>query len=259
MQDRRFNEGTTFEELYAMFLFDRQLRNILFKNILVFENNLKSITAYVMSKNHGFKEKNYLNKNNFVRDSSKNRQINDLIHKMKRQISINGKQHSATSHFIENYGYIPLWVVVKVLSFGIVGELYTILQNEDKKEVADIFKIDIDSFQSYLPILANYRNLCAHEDICYNNRTQICINNTTYHRLLNIPKMDGEYIYGKNDLFALIIIFKRILQKDDFNLFINEIEYELDKLNGKLKTIDIEKVLDTMGFPINYREIERMD
>ena len=259
MQDRRFNEGTTFEELYAVFLFDRQLRNILFKNILVFENNLKSITAYVMSKNHGFKEKNYLNKNNFVRDSSKNRQINDLIHKMKRQISINGKQHSATSHFIENYGYIPLWVVVKVLSFGIVGELYTILQNEDKKEVADIFKIDIDSFQSYLPILANYRNLCAHEDICYNNRTQICINNTTYHRLLNIPKMDGEYIYGKNDLFALIIIFKRILQKDDFNLFINEIEYELDKLNGKLKTIDIEKVLDTMGFPINYREIERMD
>lgn len=259
MQDRRFNEGTTFEELYAMFLFDRQLRNILFKNILVFENNLKSITAYVMSKNHGFKEKNYLNKNNFVRDSSKNRQINDLIHKMKRQISINGKQHSATSHFIENYGYIPLWVVVKVLSFGIVGELYTILQYEDKKEVADIFKIDIDSFQSYLPILANYRNLCAHEDICYNNRTQICINNTTYHRLLNIPKMDGEYIYGKNDLFALIIIFKRILQKDDFNLFINEIEYELDKLNGKLKTIDIEKVLDTMGFPINYREIERMD
>lgn len=259
MQDRRFNEGTTFEELYAMFLFDRQLRNILFKNILVFENNLKSIIAYVMSKNHGFKEKNYLNKNNFVHDSSKNRQINDLIHKMKRQISINGKQHSATSHFIENYGYIPLWVVVKVLSFGIVGELYTILQNEDKKEVADIFKIDIDSFQSYLPILANYRNLCAHEDICYNNRTQICINNTIYHRLLNIPKMDGEYIYGKNDLFALIIILKRILQKDDFNLFIKEIEYELDKLNGKLKTIDIDKVLDTMGFPINYREIERMD
>ena len=107
-----------------MFIFDRQLRNILFKNILVFENNLKSIMAYVMSKNHGYKEKNYLNKNNFVHDYTKTRQINDLIHKMKRQISINGKQHSATSHFIDNYGYIPLWVVVKVLSFGIVGELY---------------------------------------------------------------------------------------------------------------------------------------
>ena len=259
LSDRRFNSGTSFEELYAMFLFDRQLRNILFKNILVFENNLKSIMAYVMSKNHGYKEKNYLIKNNFVHDSSRNRQINDLIHKMKRQISINGKQHSATSHFIDNYGYIPLWVVVKVLSFGIVGELYTILQNEDKKEIADIFKIDIDSFQSYLPILANYRNLCAHEDICYNNKTQIVIGNTIYHKLLNIPKMDGEYIYGKNDLFALIIILKRILNRDDFNLCIKEIEYELDRLSGKLHSIDVDKVLDAMGFPVNYKEIERMD
>ena len=251
--DRKFNKGTTFEELYAMFIFDRQLRNILFKN------NLKSIMAYVMSKNHGYKEKNYLNKNNFVHDYTKTRQINDLIHKMKRQISINGKQHSATSHFIDNYGYIPLWVVVKVLSFGIVGELYTVLQNEDKREIADIFNIDIDSFQSYLPILANYRNLCAHEDICYNNKTQIVINNTIYHKLLNIPKMDGEYIYGKNDLFALIIILKRILNADDFNLFIKEIDYELDILSGKLHSIDIDKVLDAMGFPINYKEIERMD
>ena len=92
--DRKFIDGTTFEELYAVFNFDRQLRNILFKNILVFENNLKSILSYVVSKNHGFKEKNYLNPNNFVRDPSRNRQINDLIHKMKRQININGKQHS---------------------------------------------------------------------------------------------------------------------------------------------------------------------
>ena len=257
--DKRFIFNATFEELYATFIFDRQLRNILFKNILVFENNLKSILSYVMSKNHGYKEKNYLNRNNFIHDNSKNKQINDLIHKMKRQISINAKQHTATRHFISNYGYIPLWVVVKVLSFGLVGELYTILQYEDKKEIADIFKIDIDSLQNYLPILANYRNLCAHEDICYNNRTQISIENTKYHNLLNIQKMDGEYIYGKNDLFALIIILKRILQKNDFNLFIKEIEYELDILSGKLKSINIDKVLDAMGFPINYKEIERMD
>ena len=257
--DKRFIFNATFEELYATFIFDRQLRNILFKNILVFENNLKSILSYVMSKNHGYKEKNYLNRNNFVHDNSKNKQINDLIHKMKRQISINAKQHTATRHFISNYGYIPLWVVVKVLSFGLVGELYTILQYEDKKEIADIFKIDIDSLQNYLPILANHRNLCAHEDVCYNNRTQISIENTKYHNLLNIQKMDGEYIYGKNDLFALIIILKRILQKNDFNLFIKEIEYELDILSGKLRSINIDKVLDAMGFPINYKEIERMD
>ena len=104
--NKTYLEGTTFNELYSMFLFDRQIRNIIFKNILIVENNLKSILAYIMSKNHGFKENNYLNPNNFVKDSRRNRQINDLIRKMKRQISVNGKQHTATAHYIINYGYI---------------------------------------------------------------------------------------------------------------------------------------------------------
>lgn len=257
-EDRRFVDGTTFEELYAMFNFDRQLRNILFKNILVVENNLKSILSYVVSKNHGFKEKNYLNPNNFTREPSKNRQINDLIHKMKRQININGKQHTATSHYMSNYGYIPLWVVVKVLSFGIMGELYTILQFEDKQEIANVYKVSVNDLEEYLPILANYRNLCAHEDICYLNRTQLAITNTVFHNLLNIPKMDGEYIYGKNDLFALIIILKRILNPDNFIMMLNELSYELDILDGKLHSITLDKILDKMGFPINYKDIGTM-
>ncbi len=258
--DRKtFVEGTKFRELYAMFSFDRQLRNVIFKNILIVENNLKSILAYVMSKNHGFKENNYLNPHNFVKDSKKTKQINDLIRKMKRQISVNGKQHSATAHYLINYGYIPLWVVVKVLSFGIVGELYTILQYQDQKEIADVFGVDIYSMIEYLPILANYRNLCAHEDICYNNRTQKVIEDTKYHRLLYITKSDDEYIYGKNDLFALVIILKFMLNNEDFTLFINEISYELDRLSGKLEVITIDKVLHVMGFPNNYKEIVRLD
>lgn len=152
---RSYIEGTTFKELYAMFSFDRQIRNIIFKNILIVENNLKSILSYTMSKNHGFKENNYLNPNNFVRDSRRMRQINDLIRKMKRQINVNGKQHAATAHYLINYGYIPLWVVVKVLSFGIVSELYTILQYQDQKEIADTYGIEIKKLVEYLPILAN--------------------------------------------------------------------------------------------------------
>ena len=177
---------------------------------------------------------------------------------MKRQININGKQHSATNHYLSNYGYIPFWVVIKVLSFGIVSEAYTILQPEDKKEIADVFKVDIHSLESYLPIIANYRNLCAHEDICYLNRTQLCIDDTTYHTQLNIPKMDGEYIYGKNDLFALIIILKRLLDAASFKMMFNEIEYEIDILKGKLNSVSIDRMLDQMGFPANYKDLGGM-
>ena len=169
---KRFVDGATFEELYALFTFDRYFRNIIFKNILIVENNYKSIYSYVMSRKYGYKEKDYLNPNNFVKGKEKNRQINDLIRKVKRQIRINGSQHSATLHYISNYGYIPLWILVKVLSFGIVCEMVSILKREDQQVLAGIYGIDIDEFITYLPILSNYRNLCAHEDILFENKTQ---------------------------------------------------------------------------------------
>ena len=72
---------------------------------------------------------------------------------------------------------------------------------------------------------------------------------------MNIPKMDGEYIYGKNDLFAVIIIFKILLNDSNFRLMMKEIEYEIELLDGRIDTISINKILDRMGFPKDYMEI----
>lgn len=258
-KDRMFIPGTDFKELYALFNFDRQIRNIFFKNILIVENNAKSIFSYQLSKKYGIREKDYLNPSNFDKSSDKSRQVNDLLKKIKRQIRVNGGQHSATMHYMTNYGYVPFWVVVKVLSFGLISELFTIMKREDQKEVAEVYGIAPDALLVYLPILANFRNLCAHEDIMYDHRTQRTIEDNKYHAYLNIPKTDGEYIYGKDDLFALIIILKQLLSKDDFTLLINELSYELDILDGKIDTIELDKILDRMGIPANFREIARVD
>ena len=256
---KRFVDGATFEELYALFTFDRYFRNIIFKNILIVENNYKSIYSYVMSRKYGYKEKDYLNPNNFVKGKEKNRQINDLIRKVKRQIRINGYQHEATSHYINNYGYIPLWVGVKVLSFGLMSEMYTVLKDEDKDEIASYYNLSGDELSDYLSILSNYRNLCAHEDIVFNHETQKGIDETRFHNLLNIPKVDGEYIYGVHDIFALIIILKQVLTFTDFKMMMNEIDYEIDWLSSKLRSISVQKVLYRMGFPDNYKQISYLE
>lgn len=257
---KRFIDGATFEELHALFTFDRYFRNIIFKNILIVENNYKSIFSYVLSRKYGYKEKDYLNPDNFDRNREKARQINDLIRKVKRQIRINGYQHSATSHYINNYGYIPLWVGVKVLSFGLMGELFSILKQEDKEEIASYYdNVGPEDLEDYLSILSNYRNLCAHEDILYNHITQKSINDSKIHQDLGIPKVDDEYIYGKNDIFALIIILKRVLTFSDFKMMMNEIQYEIDWLGSKLKSIDVQKILFRMGFPENYRQISYIE
>lgn len=247
--------GTKIEELYSLFLFDRRLRSIFFKNILIVENNVKSIISYQLSKKYGYKEKDYLNPNNFVNNGAKRKQVSDLISKMKRQIKTNATQHAATQHYVNNYGYIPLWVLVKVLSFGIVSELFSVLKKEDQYEIVDLYDLDIDVFSNYLVILSNYRNLCAHEDIMFDNRTQKYINDTKYHRILNIPMMDNEFIYGKNDLYALVIILKSLLKDNEVKDMINEVDKAISNLEFNLRSIPIDKVLDRMGFPNNYMDI----
>ncbi len=254
-KENKFIPGTTFEELYALFTFDRNFRNIIFKNVLVIENQLKSVISYQLSKKYGYREKDYLNPKNFTSDHDKTRRVRDLIDKMKRQIRINASSHNATMHYMNNYGYIPLWVLVKVLSFGIVCELYTILKKEDQIEISEIFNTTPSVLEDILVILSNYRNLCAHEDIVFEHKTERIIPNTKYHELMNIPKMDDEYIYGKNDLFAVVIIFKILLNQKDFRLMMKEIEYEIELLDGRIDSISINKVLDRMGFPEDYIEI----
>lgn len=257
--ERVFKKGTTFEEMYSLFLFDRSFRNVIFKYLLVIENNLKSITSYQLSKKYGYRERDYLKEKNFTQAPDKQAQLKDLLRKMKRQIRVNGSQHSATLHYVSNYGYIPLWILVKVLSFGIVSEMFSILKPEDQVDIAKIYDIDVNDLIIYLPILANYRNLCAHEDILYENRTQKAINDTVYHQLLKIPKQDGEYIQGKNDLFTLIIIMKQMLANEEFKNMTYELENVIGTLSFNLHTISIDAVLNRMGFPKNWKDIANIE
>lgn len=254
-KDRKFFPGTTFEELYATFLFDRKIRNIMFKYILIIENNVKSKISYVLSRKYGIKEKNYLAPKNFNQDSYKSRQVHDVLNKMKRQIRVNGKQHTATMHYLSNYGYIPMWILVKVLSFGIVSELYSILKPEDQLEMAENYNLDNETLATYLTLLSNYRNLCAHEDILYDHRTQRRIPDTRYHHMLNIDMTDDEYNFGKNDLYALVIIMKQMLTPDEFRELMYEIGYEIDILDGKVDVVPLNMILNKMGFPDNWRDI----
>lgn len=259
IKENRFIDGTTFEELYATFVFDRKIRNIMFKYILIIENNLKSIISYQLSKKYGFKDKDYLNPKNFTQDSMKVRQVRDVLNKMKRQIRVNGQQHTATQHYLSNYGYIPMWILVKVLSFGLISELYNILKAEDELELSEYYNIDPESLSIYLALLSNYRNLCAHEDILYDHRTQRSIPDTKYHYMLNIDMTDDEYNYGKNDLYAVIIIMKQMLREEEFRELIHELSYEIDVLDGIVETVPLNAILNKIGFPDTWKEIVDID
>ena len=256
--EKKFIKGVSFDDIYAVFQFDRNLRNILFKNLLIVENNLKSVISYNFSRKYGIKEKDYLKASNFSQDIKKVRQVNDVLNKVKRQIKLNGRQHSATLHYLSNYGYVPMWILVKLLSFGMINELYSILKPEDKLSIAEFYNLDVETLGIYIGLLSNYRNLCAHEDIVYDHKTQKEIPDTIYHRNLNIPLVNDEYEYGKNDIFSVVIMLKFMLKDSDFRDFVNEVSYELDLLDGRVDSIPQSKILDIIGFVPNWKEITNL-
>ena len=76
---------------------------------------------------------------------------------------------------------------------------------------------------------------------------------------MKLPQEDGEFICGKNDLFALVIILKQLLSKEDFKNFILELEDTLNSLNYNLYTIKIDKVYKRIGFPDNWKDLMNIE
>ena len=81
------------------------------------------------------------------------------------------------------------------------------------------------------------------------------IPDTKYHYQLNIPKEDDDYIYGKNDLYSVIIIMRQMLRPEEFRNLIHEIGYEIDVLDGKIDSLPLDKILNKISFPSNWRDI----
>ena len=259
-KEKVFIPGTTFDELYGFFVFDRVLRNIIFKNVLIIENNFKSIISYQLSKQYGVKERDYLKPTNFTLDIKKGRQVNDVINKMKRQIRANGKQHRATMHYLSNYGYIPLWILVNGLTLGKKSTFYSLLKTNEKNTVSNHFSIPPSILGTFLKLLTGFRNICAHSDRLYNaTLLDASISSLLIHDELKISKTKNqEYIYGKNDLFALLIVCYYFLKTEEFSQLCEAIDSEIIHLaaNTRLAYEEIRKV---MNFPVDWKKIKEIN
>ncbi len=259
-----FLEGTTFEEIYALYDFDRILKNIFFKPILKVENILRSLIAYNFSEKYG--NDNYLKLDNFEtlkgsgctlqKYEERIEKIQLLLSNLQSDISYNISKKDYVNHYILNYGFVPMWVLVNCLTLGRLSQFYSLMKQKIRQEVAKHWDIQDYDLDQYIKNMAFYRNLCAHDERLFNAKNNQAIPDTIYHKQLNISILNSRYIQGKNDIFSLIICFKILLPQEDFNNVCNKIEGRLRSLSQKLKTIDISCVKECMGLPINWISIK---
>ena len=250
--DDYYKSGTTIEEIFSLYDFDRKLRNIFFKYILTFETNIKSLIAYYFPQQYG--HDNYMLYNNFdtkKRDADQN--ITSVISEFQKQISSRVKDPSI-SHYLKKYGYVPLWVLNNILTLGQISKFYSILKQPDRQKISKVFSITDNQLESILFYLSSIRNFCAHGNRLYCFRTKRPLIDFKAHVLLEIPQTEvSEYDYGKRDLFAAMIALRYVLSKTEYLKLIKEIYRLFSTIRPKLFVINEEDILKEMGFPSEWR------
>ncbi|MCI8637310.1 MAG: Abi family protein [Clostridia bacterium] len=250
----KFRNRTTLEEIYSLYEFDRKIRIIFLEYILLIERKIDTYIGYEFSKNYGHKD--YLIPENF-NNISKNKELidkflNDINFEIAHQYKNSNKM---IRHYLDVYKYIPLWVLIRILSFGKVSKFYSFMKQKEQNNVSRKFNIKSETLKVYLINLGNVRNICAHDEKLYDVILKNRINTTNYHKKLDLIKIDDKTAYATRDLFSIVIILKALLEKEQFNEFYNRIIETIKELENKLLSLKIDKVLYKMGFPKNHKEL----
>lgn len=248
-QTNKFQVGVRFEDVYGMYCFDRNLRSIMLKYILICEQTIKSSLSYHFCQIYGEDQKAYLNPINYLQSENHSRIIKKLIQKMSAQLNENSSYYYIR-HYVKRYQSVPFWVLVNTLTLGQVSKMYSCQKSRVKIQICkDFGEIRENELERMLSIMTKFRNVCAHNDRLFNFKTQDALPDLLIHQMLQIPRRLGRYCCGKEDLFAQVIILKMLLQEEDFEWFYTELKQCFQR-HSVYQTI-----LYQMGFPENWKEI----
>ena len=231
--------NVSFEEIYALYEFDKNLKLIMLEYALEVESFIKSLISNHISNIYGIDD--YLNVSNL--DSKVNLVVRkSLVDKINESINHNYGVHLAITHYKDNYGFVPPFVLTKILTFGVISSYYGVLKQRDRQIIAKRFKISDILLKQILKCLTNIRNICAHNDrlFCYRDKYT-----------LKFKEIDSNYVIKDNltNLYMMIRAMQIILDKRQYNSLARAVEKEINKLNNKLKSININNILRIMGYP----------
>lgn len=256
-KEEKYIENTKLEEIYKVYEFDKNIKINFLKYLLLIENEIDTYIAYEFSMSYG--HKNYLIPKNFNCSKTKKSLIIKFINDVNLEIQYQYKNsNEMINHYIDKYKYVPLWVLVRVLSFGKISRFYSLMKPKEQNAISKKYRLRINEFRIILHNLTLIRNICAHDEKLYDIKMKNRIANNIYHKKLKIKNKKGNYQYGTRDLFSVVIILKLLLEKEQFSNFYIEIINSIEILKKKLTTINIDKVMNKMGFPKNYKKLLKL-
>ncbi|MDR2599431.1 MAG: Abi family protein, partial [Oscillospiraceae bacterium] len=161
---QKYKDNTTFEDIVALYKFDESLRILFLKHLLQIEQAIRSMMSYYFTQKYGESQSEYLNKMNFNQTPRKQVTLTKLINIL-QNIAVNSTDYPYVSYQRESYGNVPLWVLVKVLTFGNISKMYQcVTQDLQVKVSKNYVSVNEKELIQYLKVLTKFRNVCAHGD-----------------------------------------------------------------------------------------------
>lgn len=253
----KYRDGTSFEDLVALYEFDRGLRELFLRYLCQVERHVRSLISYYFSEKYGESQQEYLNRTHYQYTGGNIQRVNKLINKLSDIIDPDS-QYAYIKHYVSRNYNVPLWVLLNTVTFGTLSKMYMLLQQDLQFKISSDFRgINESQLTSILSILSKYRNVCAHNERLFFYRTRESIPDLLLHEKLGIPKTGAQYKFGKSDLFSVVIVMRYLLPKDDFLTLKKKLVLLIEEFKGNTAAIQEKELFSAMGFPENWKDITK--
>ena len=147
----------------------------------------------------------YLDINNYNHTRKNHRELLRLTHSIQKVISV-PSQYAYINHSANMHHNVPLWVATNALTFGQISKMYQYATTDIRTKISKNFQnVSEKQLHQFINIIGKCRNVCAHGERLFSFRINETIPDTLLHKKLQIPQNNNHYVYGKQDLFAVVI------------------------------------------------------
>ncbi len=201
-----YRSGVTFEQLYSLYILDKNLRNSVMASMQDLEEHIKESAADVISSSFGTHQDNYLEYRNYrnKRKRTKRFTLTGILETMRKTLDTD---KDPIHHYITEHNIVPPWILFKSIYFSTIVNFIDQFKNaeQDKliRKLYDLETTDLSMEQirmlmmDTLFICLGYRNVAAHGGRIYNYNcpNELRINEISGDNLARIPPGFSQLIF----------------------------------------------------------------
>ncbi len=236
--DHAFREGTSFEDVLTLYIFDRELRLLVLDAIERVEVALRALWAHHMAMKyepHGYLDQGLYHRRDFhAKDVAS---LTDDFDQSRDTFAEHYRNKYTNPHLP------PIWMTAEIISCGRLSKWINNLKlRADRQAIAKPFGLDERALCSFAHHISHVRNICAHHGRLWNKRFTLTMTIPRSPAKLPVAMRDADDRQLHNTLVMLDYLLSIIAPENEWRKRVVEL-------------IDGCPLVDpaSMGFPEDWR------